>query len=519
MPKRLPTKRPKDIDIEKLFTEYSQREYIPFLQESDNDIFIKRLRDMVDEDQAISTFVRDNVDRIWIFLDKHYKKKFHYDNTYNKWLAFTNKIPYHFESAETQHSYLSRLYRIFILEFMYEFDLAQKSDLNYISPNAINTDKTRPYAYRLHPRLYASDVEWISFRLELNAKIYNSYKGIGDKKFIDQINFEYSDTVKAIKEHNKQWDLDYKSIPEGYDGEIGTYDIKKMKGYFDQSHRDLRLQTPEIEMKSELRKFLYHGDNIGQVNKMVDITNAQPFLFGTLLLIEMDLDDHTIDEIDKLGIILSNIINSSNKSKFIDVLSKLIERDIFEPTDFNQIFDELVQLRPALKSLDKQVISEAFNTDKYRDYLTYILLTQAGLIYDVVSKYIDSNCTRSEFKKSFNATFNLKKDQFDKDYGVQRFFRIYMNDFYKYLVMFRKNSYKNYWYQITRMESNLMIEHVCKELLQKDIPFVLVHDGILVEESYALQVKHSIQKHCRSTYGLTAPVDIKGYARVPRKVA
>lgn len=478
------------INLEETFREYCKKNYIKFLQSSNQKGFKERLDKIDNEDQAIDKFVRMNINRLYLFIDDLFDEDHIYDASYARSYIYKN-IPL-IEKNYTELNYLSNFYRTFIVKFLHRKQIIE-CDYFYISQNAPHTSKTKNYSYRVHPRLYSSDVEWYRKRLEIIDRLYNTYH--------NKITYEpkLSEHLKRIKSMMQDWKIDVDSVPEKYTAEIHQYHKKKDEDYFKQCIGK-RIYTAElVSLRKEMRKNLYVHSPY-EIYKQIEMSNAYHYFLSVLFINqELDLSETELKVLDDFAFMLRS---SERKDEVIYCLTKLIPH-ILDDYNFKDVLDELCDLNPRLQIIDLDLLTELFNDQQNREYYTYICLSASGMIYDVIIDIIGIP-DRAEFKDKFNKFFNRNNDVLlaSNDKMIS-FFRSHFPTIFKFAINLKNYTHNNFYYVITRLETELLRDNVASKLLDDDQHFIVIHDGIMVIDSEAVNTQKLINSTAYKLYGLT----------------
>jgi hypothetical protein len=121
-----------------------------------------------------------------------------------------------------------------------------------------------------------------------------------------------------------------------------------------------------------------------------------------------------------------------------------------------------------------------------------------GVIYDKIVKVsqIERKVVKKEVFKILYGRNNKKKKT-----NIELAFECLYPDTYKWLIEWKKtlNSYKEVAHQLQKIESNFIFKNVIPKIIEwKKIPIITVHDSIIFEECYFLEV-NIIWNQCLKT--------------------
>jgi hypothetical protein len=283
-----------------------------------------------------------------------------------------------------------------------------------------------------------------------------------------------------------------------------------------------RVFTPESGMKSELREYLYI-DSKDEKYAVADISNCTHFLFADMLLDSLNLSDYELEQLDKLGKKIRS--NSFEKDQIKHLLIKLIQPvHSKNKVDIRDVLGELFNY-VIMDEVNENLLIDLLSTPnrKNRERLTYTLLSISGMFYEVLMDKFGYDTdheskSRTKFKKRLAALLNDKiKHMFIPNGIYDEFLKYFPKIFFK-IVDRKKNDYRNLGFHITRKETVLMVENVAKELLDENIQFIHLYDGIIINKDLVEDVAERIRTKSKEMFNLTAPVSIEKYYEIPDKM-
>lgn len=480
-----------DEPYKQLFKSYCQDEYLPFLKDF-KPLQYKYDKYKNDLDKGIEKLVNYNdeliINRIKLFISRLYVPTLRYDSSYNKWILLGwNKDNYQEQMASKQADILSNNYRKFIINFLKDEDLILV-DPFYYSLEDEQFAGSKSKGYSLHPRLYSSvDVDVSTEQLTIPKNVYNAFNGIGEKhkhKFDN-----YPDEVLEIKEMLKNWYLDEQSIPD----ELKEHNRDKIEDYKDNQNRwftysghGSRVHSQTANLPTELRPYLkYEGAEFDDF-KMFDISNGQPFMLSILMIRELlNLNDDELKLLHDFCLQLQLVGNKDFKS---DEFSKLILHVRKQPYEVD-VFLKNIRNKFSDVTIDKQ-LAQLFK-DHSKQILLWCIMSASGCFYESMLKGSNGMFeSREDIKDAFTSVLNYNNEMFS-DLNSDDLL-VYLNncfpEIYKYLKAMKGKEYRNYAHQTNLIESKFMIKYLSQNLLDDNIPFVPIHDGIMIPEKNETEI-------------------------------
>ena len=528
------------LDLKQLFNQYCKTDdhYINHLKNNTSYFGEKldrlNLDDQKEIDQAIKKFVRDNISRVYLMIWKHYYESNHFDEPYmesifnhftikEKWFYYPD-IVFTQESRKVQEEYLS-VYTTLIKNFLLDEDILQCDGIYLPAKNELKKGY-KHFSYRINPLYYSSDYDWESYRLRVRKSTLESFKDP------DPTYTPYKPVhIREIESMMEGWSLNVEAIPDSLKGECQ----QAIDDYLDQKSRwTLRyssdyqgqLTTPENCLKKEIRPFLQYEGFEDTEFKNVEMENCHPFLFGAYLLHNcLDVDINSPAEMDKKGLSdkefqafdkFANLLSySDSKDEIIESLSMLLvhvnDEDEFNfDTVYRDLENKVSNIVIYIEQETKDILYRLFEDEEKREYVTFALLASSGLLYDTLSKKFEKK--RDDFGSELKEVFNYSNDanyfsSIEKD-SIQFFFKNYFPSIWNDLKDLKRNEDDNFSFTFKGMETDIMNDHVSKDLLD-EAPFINLHDGIITPVDHTELAKKSIEQATKENYNLTAPVRIE----------
>lgn len=484
------------LNVGKLFKDYCNEHYIPFLESSRKKKFKKRFKKLEteqDKQRAIDKFVRMNEYRIHILLSSLYAPSL------NKGCRWTEAY-YMEQSSRYQQDILTIEYRKFFISFGINAKLIGKDILNnYVSLNA-GLPYTRCYRYRVCPELYNSHHKWQkNYRLRLPDKFYDSLLN-KDKAKYNTTNTKPKPSEFGLKmnEYFKKWKLDEESIPE----ELYPYLEKYHKQDFltDNYYKEGRFYHPLNLMKKELRKYLYHIDK-NEEYQIVEISNSHQYFFSTYLVGVMELGKEQIAQVNSIGEMLQEVAKKRKKELCRDFASVIKNKTLSE-------FYRLLEFKYKT-DLNTDLIE--FEDEERRQLTIYVLMAILGITYDVLMEFTPNSTDRNQIKREVSMMLNKGNEYNWSAYGVDRIYIDYFYEVYKVIMTFKKYHHSNFGIKMSKFESEFIRTYE-KELYNDDIMFLDIFDGIMVSKDIAPDLLTKMANGSKKKYGLTAPLKIDAVA-------
>jgi|GEM_PF-1783339 len=436
--------------------------------------------------KGIEKFINDrkrlNYSRLLLLIDDLYSRMNHYDSEYNRTIIY--EIPFLNRPEVIQSKYLSKNFRKLFINFCIDAKIIQCDEIYW----SLEDDRAgaKSLGYRIHPRLYALDVDWkTNKRLTIPKKIKDYYNGKTKSNKFEN----YPKLALDIKEMNEGFSLDTSGLNGEHKKHIEAYNTyKSSRNSFTLSGYGNRIYTAESGMFKGLRKYLYHEDHphIDEY-KLVEISNCHVYALSILLLrqrLHLINDQHVNkplylrkkhvqDEIDSFNSLVISI-KSIKKSVAVNKLGECIGN----PERLSKVYRTLSKNYASIQF--DEGLAQLFE-GKDSQYLLFMLLACTGLAYDVFAEKM--GISRKEFKKLWSTGMNLESKYFAvKSNKVVKFLAKYFPDVYEFVLELKNRSYKNYYHQCCKIESNIMINHISQYLHNEGLPFVNLHDGIIIPE-------------------------------------
>ncbi|MFP8488494.1 hypothetical protein ACKGJO_05280 [Gracilimonas sp. Q87] len=497
-------------DIKPLLQDYCNEHYIPFLKNSDRRKQRERYKKLVteqDKQEAINKFVKKYTNRIYILLSSLYDP----DNTEGS---------YHFDwyfreqSCKWQQDILSIEHRKFLLKFCYKNRLIERDNRDgekYVSPNA-GLAYTRCYKYRVNPKYYRDEHTWQKrFRLRITKKYFDSLNNKKKAKYKEEnTKPKPSEFGLQRKEHFDEWVLDEDRLPEDLLPVAEDYK-KQKKFYTDNSYKEGRDYHNNNLADKRLRPFMRHiSEPKGTEHQIVELSNSFQYFLSTVLVEEMDLSKKELEQVNYMGQVLHQISKKSKK-ELIDVFV-----DALRDKDSLKMFYWTLDLFFDLKykyglDIDTKTNLIEFEDQKRRQLTLYVLMSLAGITYDVLMEFDPDTTDRSKFKKDISTMINKSNEYNWKRFGVDEIYMDYFIEVYRVMMKWKEYHHKNLGHIMSQFESKFIHSYE-EKLLTHDIPFMNIFDGIMVNKDIALNLLTKMAKGSKEKYGMTAPLKLDAVA-------
>ena len=135
----------------------------------------------------------------------------------------------------------------------------------------------------------------------------------------------------------------------------------------------------------------------------------------------------------------------------------------------------------------------------FGDVWMFVQMVESGEIYDFMMKKIGIRTSRNSFKKKFFAEVFYAKNGVTSVLSKQ--FGVLFPNVMKTIIHCKRDDYRDLPLRMQRIEAEIMVNDVCFCLSQLGIPFLPIHDSIMVPPRYAEQVG-GIIKNAFSKVGL-----------------
>lgn len=486
-----------NIDIEKLFIDYL----------TNSEHFQKNFYlDEKDPVKKVHKFIRFNkntyLNRVYLFLNEIYSPFIHEIHNYTgeirgfREIILSEKIPYPQKYSKVQEKWMQKDYRTLLINFMKEAKLIEVDDKFWTTRSRKAGHKCK--GYRIHIRLYSNDTEWKSEYVYMDKKLVNNYK---KKTKINPMEWlsSYPEAYKGIYKSISDWGLNVGSIPDSLKKECkDKISLFKKADWFTVGHGG-RIFTPLTMLDKRLRKYIYYKPDPSLKMSLIDVSNCTYWGLSVLITKQReyfkkkDLDNiNSFIKIiepnkDKLSSIFSNYIQSSDYKRLLLDIYNLSDDYQFE----KKVFTELIKLYEKDSALNEA--------------LTFILISCLGIIYDVFAEYF--GVSRSTVKKELTHVINLRnKDLYHSVNKYKLFLEDKFNSVYKLILEVSNVDDNNFSFRVNNFESDLIIVDYGAKLLEQKIPFITIHDGMLVPSSQALQHMNDISLASQKLYGLPIPI-------------
>ncbi len=163
-----------------------------------------------------------------------------------------------------------------------------------------------------------------------------------------------------------------------------------------------------------------------------------------------------------------------------------------------------------------------------RDLRRFHAMTTGGAFYRDLFKYLndleevdlsddelrEEGFDRPTFKDSINAIFNRRPKENNReafiDHQLYKDLKKAFPTVYDYLEGINGPDHHTAHWMVTKHESDAMVDDVLRQIVEHEIPAILVHDGVLVKPNYADLVKGMIQEAFAGRLGYKPFVRVKG---------
>ncbi|MCW9705813.1 hypothetical protein [Fodinibius salsisoli] len=459
-------------------------------------------------DKMIGKLISSSYDillKIKLFIHDLYLSEWRYKGAYNNYTHMHEKgydyILFFESHSKIQERIYDSRYRELIIDFLKSEKIIEV-DKSYWTLEA-QKKGSKSKGYRVHPRLYSQDIPLLEKRLTIAEDLYNKYNGIDTL----QRGTTYPKYIKRLRDQFDGWRLDVDAIPnnlkEEYEENIQTY---LNADYFTFSGKGNRMYTPETFVKSELKKYLYYKERENTTYKLIEISNCHAYTLSTMLPADLtNKEKESLNSISRSLTLYMQNSDEEDKQYIIDQLSEMIQHDrhgVLDLSDnYNNIIDhvEIIEHDPDFENL--------LNSDK-QEYIVFMFLAMSSTIYDALADRF--GYTRSELKGWYRTVFNFDNELFD--YNKFEFLAMMSNCFPKVMKKIntiRSNSTKNYSNMNQKIESEIMLKNVCQYLVDNDIEFIGLHDGVIVPEHHEIETQIEVQLTAKRIHGLDIPTRIE----------
>lgn len=209
--------------------------------------------------------------------------------------------------------------------------------------------------------------------------------------------------------------------------------------YFKRNKTNGRLDSNLTNLKTNIKFFNKGGF------KQIDISNSQPF-FMSYLMINLYYSHY-----DSLNTTIDSVNQSVNSVRFC---------------------------QKELKEIKKEEI------EKFVDW------TVGGKFYD---NFVTETLTRKEVKKMMMCVLFSKPESYTKE---KKIFAYHFPGIQNWINAFKeKNGYNQFAIMLQKMESKKVLDEICKELTEKDIYNVTIHDSWIVKNEQFEEALSIIKSH------------------------
>jgi hypothetical protein len=289
-------------------------------------------------------------------------------------------------------------------------------------------------------------------------------------KLFNSLEFDYDAALKWIAD-NKE--LGIKKVI-AYTFSLEMFRNKDFR-YFKRNKTNKRLDTNITNIPKVLRQFIVTPNLVS-----IDLKNSQPFMLFLIL-------NHIIKHNNKPSNALCIHIKNSNLLKFFGAWAI---KDILKLHKFDE----------------KQFSVEL---SKFNDW------TQSGQFYDNFISNYESEITRAEVKQSMirvlfsnNHIVNNFKSFIPYKKEKATFAKVFPH-IYDIIFKLKTKNNKNLANTLTKIESYLFIDIICKKLHDNNITPLTIHDSIIVPESVAEQTLKIMQEAFFEQTGFNPTFDVE----------
>lgn len=138
-----------------------------------------------------------------------------------------------------------------------------------------------------------------------------------------------------------------------------------------------------------------------------------------------------------------------------------------------------------------------------REFELFYQLTATGKFYDYLMQEMNFTGNRKEFKINFFAKIFFSKKQIGYVYDETKQFRKLFPTISKVVDHYKTPCYKNLSIQLQKLEADLMINGVCKKLIEAkpEINIYTIHDSVMTTPENIEFVKATIKKVFKNKIG------------------
>ena len=145
------------------------------------------------------------------------------------------------------------------------------------------------------------------------------------------------------------------------------------------------------------------------------------------------------------------------------------------------------------------------------DAREYLNLTSKGLLWDIFKDQCNYTGSKEDFKQdTFHAVFYSHPRSIlgnnDVLLNIRNTFKRQFPGVYDQILKLKRNNYKYLSREMQRVESGLMIDNVCNQLMKDNRYFIPVHDSIITDKSNIEYVQHQIKMTFKNKYGLSPTI-------------
>ena len=256
--------------------------------------------------------------------------------------------------------------------------------------------------------------------------------------------------------------------------------------YFKRNKTNNRLDTNLTNLKKELRQFI-KGDFVS-----IDLKNSQPFLLSILLeKLAKILNFFYLKNLDINKYSLEGIVNNKH-------IPLCLQNDILHLTKYFglQCFKSLLLIRK------NHEFSFFTNLSTFKSWVSN------GIFYDEFLKKYDNEISRDEVKKiMFGVLFS--QNQTYKDHKLiipyskeKEIFASVFPVIFEIIKILKEKEHNKLAIYLQRIESNLFIDNVAKNLVETGITPITIHDSIIIPEYQQEKALNLIKDVFKKEFGI-----------------
>ena len=256
--------------------------------------------------------------------------------------------------------------------------------------------------------------------------------------------------------------------------------------YFKRNNTNNRLDTNLTNLKKELRQFII-GDFVS-----IDLKNSQPFLLSILLeKIAKILNYFYLKNLDINKYTLEGIFNNKH-------LPLCLQNDILNLAKYFGL--------QAFKSL--LLIRKNHEFSFFTNLSTFKKWVSDGIFYDEFMNKYENEITRDEVKKiMFGVLFSQNRTYINHRLIIpyQKEKEIFASVFpviYEIIKILKEKEHNKLAIYLQRIESNLFIDNVAKNLVEIGIIPITIHDSIIIPEYQKGKALNLIKDVFKKEFGI-----------------